>query len=209
MKKFVFSILLMLFFIPIYVNAASISTKIIGNEKIKPGENIVFTVIVDQLLTEYDCEITYDRNILNLVSVDEVNINTTQKEFNVEKGNPIKLNIKSTNKGNMIYSLTFNVKNSAKADFTEIGLKTNLAKLDDEVYTSNEVYNKLTIVDNDYLFEEADTTEESEVNKILADVKVILRDYNNLIIFISVSFNLILIFALVSSLRRKKVDYDF
>lgn len=210
MKRVVKSILFLLFLLPVLVKAEEVSnTKIIGNQKIKPGENIVFTVIVDQLLNEYDAEITYDRNVLNLVSVDEININSTEKTFNIEKGNPVKLNIKSNIKGNIIYYISFNVKNSTKAEATEIGIKTNLAKAGEEVYKTNEVFNKLTIVENDFLFEEDEPEEETEVQKILADVKVMLKDYNNLIIFVSISFNLILIFALISSLRRKKVDYDF
>ena len=84
MKKFIIFVLSIFLLLPVGVNAEKAYTKITGNEKILPGANIVYTVILDRQLTKYDAEITYDRSLLNLVSVNEVKLDTTDKKFEVD-----------------------------------------------------------------------------------------------------------------------------
>ena len=72
MKKFIIFVLSIFLLLPVGVNAEKAYTKITGNEKILPGANIVYTVILDRQLTKYDAAITYDRSLLTLVSVNEV-----------------------------------------------------------------------------------------------------------------------------------------
>ena len=128
MKKIIFIITLVLILCPVNISALSLGTKIVGNEKIKPGSNIIYTIILDHPLTEYSAEISYDRDALNLVDVKEININTTEKNFEVEKSNPIFIDIKSEDPANIVYTITFDVKNYTKMSSTEIGIKTTIVK---------------------------------------------------------------------------------
>lgn len=213
MKKFIVLIVFLLVIVPSNVYAEKASTKIIGNEKALPGSNVVYTVIVDQPLTKYNAEISYDRTLLNLVSVEEININTTTKTFDVDKQNPIKISINSDNSANIIYKLTFNVKNSAKISDTNIELKTTMAvNNEDEFVTSDELLS-LSIVEKDDLFvKDEDQSYDKSENKALAllnNVKVIIKNYGSPIMYASLALNLILLIALISNIRRKRVDYDF
>lgn len=211
MKKFILIIVLCLFVLPSKGYALSLGTNIIGNEKVKPGENIIYTVILDQALNEYSAEITYDRSVLNLVNVTEVNINTTTKEFLVEKANPIKINIKSEELANIVYKLEFNVKNYVKATDTELSIKTLTAKTIEEEFTPVVAYEKINIVEDDVLFEEdiPSNEEDNYAKTLVNDIKNILNDYANPITYVSIALNIILIIALITNIRRKRVDYDF
>lgn len=210
MKKFIF-IALVLIMIPINISALSLGTKIVGNEKIKPGSNIIYTVILDHPLTEYSAEISYDRDALNLVSIEEININTTEKKFVVEKSNPILLNINSEMPANIVYTLTFDVKNYTKMSSTELGIKTTKAKYQKEELTSTEAFINPDIVEEDILFqdEEEHKNENKYISNVLTNVKNILNNYGSPITYGSVALNVILLIALIISVIRKKVDYDF
>ena len=116
MKKFIIFVLSIFLLLPVGVNAEKAYTKITGNEKILPGANIVYTVILDRQLTKYDAEITYDRSLLNLVSVNEVKLDTVDKKFEVEKGNPIKLSVSSKSSAYIVYTIVMNAKNYLEKD---------------------------------------------------------------------------------------------
>ena len=211
MKKIIFIITLVLTLCPINISALSLGTKIVGNEKIKPGSNIIYTVILDHPLTEYSAEISYDRDALNLVDVKEININTTEKNFEVEKSNPILIDIKSEEPANIVYTLSFDVKNYTKMSSTEIGIKTTKAKYESEVLTSTETFINPDIVEKDILFEDEKQQQEEEnyISNMLTSVKKILNNYGSPITYGSIILNIILFIALTVSIIRKKVDYDF
>lgn len=211
MKKIIFIITLVLTLCPINISALSLGTKIVGNEKIKPGSNIIYTVILDHPLTEYSAEISYDRDALNLVDVKEININTTEKNFEVEKSNPILIDIKSEEPANIVYTLTFDVKNYTKMSSTEIGVKTTKAKYESEVLTSTETFINPDIVEKDILFEDEKQQQEegNYISNMLTSVKKILNNYGSPITYGSIILNIILFIALTVSIIRKKVDYDF
>ena len=210
MKKYMVFVLAIIFiFIPNYVSALSLGTNIIGNEKVRPGSNIVYTVVLDYELTDYEAEITYDRKVLNLVDVKEININTTTKDFSIEKSNPIKINSKSKEPAKIVYTLEFNVKNYLKVDNTELSIKTINAKNSDEELTGSESFIKINIVDEVVFEDDEIETEDNKLKAFLNDVKNIMNEYGKPITYVSLGFNLLLIFLLISSIRRKKVDYDF
>ena len=209
MKKLVFCILIVFLLVPIEIKALSLGTKIIGNEKVKPGTNVVYTVILDYELDDYSAEITYDRNVLNLVDVKEININTTTVDFNYEKNNPIKIDIKSKAPVKIVYMLEFNVKNFVSDESTEVSIKTLKAKSDDEELTASEDYIKANIVKESIVQEDDSNDEVNEIKSVMNDVKNILNNYGNPITYVSLGLNLILIIILFFNIRRKKVDYDF
>lgn len=209
MKKLVFCILIVFLLVPIEIKALSLGTKIIGNEKVKPGTNVVYTVILDYELDDYSAEITYDRNVLNLVDVKEININTTTVDFNYEKNNPIKIDIKSKAPVKIVYMLEFNVKNFVSEESTEVSIKTLKAKSDDEELTASEDYIKANIVKESIVQEDDSNDEVNEIKSVMNDVKNILNNYGNPITYVSLGLNLILIIILFFNIRRKKVDYDF
>ena len=107
MKKFLLILIAVLLLVPINVSADKLYTKISGNEEILPGANIVYTVILDTPLTEYEAVIEYDRDILNLVSVDEVKIDTAERTFEVVKDTPPTVKINSDEQTTIIYKITF------------------------------------------------------------------------------------------------------
>ena len=210
MKKFIIFVLAITFIlVPNSVFALSLGTNIIGNGKVRPGSNIVYTVILDYELTDYEAEITYDRAVLNLVDVKEININTTTKDFSIEKADTIKIKSKSKRAAKIVYTLEFNVKNYLKVDDTEISVKTINAKNDDEDLTASDSYIKINIVDEAIFDDEEIETDESKVKSFLNDIKSIMDDYGQPITYVSLGLNLLLIILLISSIRRKKVDYDF
>ncbi len=209
MKKLVFCLLIVFLFIPTNIKALSLGTKIIGSEKVRPGANIVYTVVLDYELDKYSAEITYDRNVLNLVDVKEININTTTVDFNFEKSNPIKINVKGKKPVKIVYMLEFNVKNYVKVEETEISIKTLEAKSDDEDLTATEDYIKLEVVKESNVVKENTSDNQSEINRIMNDIKNILNNYGNPITYVSIGLNILLIFLLIFNVRRKKVDYDF
>ena len=209
MKKIVFSILIVFLLIPININALSLGTKIIGSEKVRPGTNIVYTVILDYELDNYSAEITYDRNVLNLVDVKEININTTTVDFNFEKNNPIKIDVKSKKPVKIVYMLEFNVKNYVSEEETEINIKTLVAKSDDEELTASEGYIKVDVVKEKIVTEDESSNDSNELNSIMNNVKNILNNYGNPITYVSIGLNLVLFVLLIFIVRRKKVDYDF
>lgn len=211
MKKIIFIITLVFMFCPFNIKALSLGTKIVGNEKIKPGSNIIYTVILDHPLTEYSAEISYDRDALNLVDVKEININTTEKNFEVEKSNPILINIKSEEPANIVYTLTFDVKNYTKMSSTEIGIKTKTSKYESEILTSTETFINPDIVEKETLFQETEeeNNKENNISNILTSVKKIFNNYGSPITYGSIALNVILFIALMVSIIRKKVDYDF
>src|SRR5574344_328813 len=83
-KYNIFVLILCLFMIPCSVKADKVYTTITGNDKIQAGDNIKYTVILDTELTEYEAEITYDRQFLNLVGVDEVKSIVELKDTSIE-----------------------------------------------------------------------------------------------------------------------------
>ena len=211
MKKIIFIITLVLIFSPVNIRALSLGTKIVGNEKIKPGSNIIYTVILDHPLTEYSAEISYDWDALNLVDVKEININTTSKKFEVEKSNPILIDIKSEEAANIVYTITFDVKNYTKMSSTEIGIKTTNAKYESEALTSTEAFINPDIVEKDILFEDREQHQDQQnsISSMLTSVKNILNNYGSPITYGSIVLNIILFISLTVSIVRKKVDYDF
>src|SRR5574344_2799748 len=119
-KYNIFVLILCLFMIPCSVKADKVYTTITGNDKIQAGDNIKYTVILDTELTEYEAEITYDRQFLNLVGVDEVKIDTETKAFSVEKSDSIKVNITSDVPTIIVYTITFDVKSIVELKDTSI-----------------------------------------------------------------------------------------
>lgn len=210
MKKYVSVVLLIIFLIPFNVNAVKLGTQITGNTKLNPGSTVVYTVIVDQPLNNYKAEVIYDRNVLNLVDVNEVNINTTTKKFEVDKSNSIKVNIESDELSNIIYTIEFKVKEQITTKNTQIEVKTLLSKNKDEEFSLDENY-----IDIDFEYKESDDSEflvddgSKKYKKIVNSVVNVLNNYGNPILYGSLALNILLMILLISSIRRKKVDYDF
>ena len=207
-KYFIFAFLIFLMF-PGFVYAEKITTKIVGNEKVQPTQTIKYTVIVDRPLTEYSAEISYDREVLNLVGVEEINISTATRDFNYDKVDPIKITFKSKEESLIIYSLTFSVKKFFKYDSTDITINTKLAKDSSDVFESVETIQKINVVEEDYVYQETEEEKPNELSKTLTSISNILKEYDNPIIIVSLSLNFVLIVLLIISIRRKKVDYDF
>ena len=67
----------------------------------------------------------------------------------------------------------------------------------------------MNFIEEDSLFVEEDNTDKDYITKTLNDVKNILKDYGNFIMYISLLLNVILIIVLITNIRRKRVDYDF
>lgn len=206
MKKFILLISLFII-IPMNAYALKLSTVITGIDTVSKGDSIIYTVIVDRPLNNYKAEITYDRDVLNLVDVKEVNINTTTKNFNVEKSDTIVIDINSENLSNIIYTVEFKVKSYIDISDTKFTVKTLSSKGEFE-FTPDENEISLNIIE-----EEKDDTEivtdNKKINALLDDIKKILSNYGNPILYGSLGLNLIFLIALISNIRRKKVDYDF
>ncbi len=212
--KFKYNILILMicvFFIPYGVKADKIYTTITGNDKISSGENIKYTVILDNALTEYSSEITYDRNIFNLVSVDEVKIDTETKSFSVEKDDPIKINITSNVPTIIVYTITFDVKKDISVKNTTLDIKT---------ITSSTIVNKkkknLTSVDQTFEIEVLDKDDstiivkkDNSIKNTVGSLRKLVDDYWDIVMYVSLGLNLVLIICLICSLKRKKMDYDF
>lgn len=211
MKKFIIFVLSIFLLLPVGVNAEKAYTKITGNEKILPGANIVYTVILDRQLTKYDAEITYDRSLLNLVSVNEVKLDTVDKKFEVEKGNPIKLSVSSEPSAYIVYTIVMNAKNDIDPQRTSITIKTTTASNGDETFEPDEVDFGIDFVQEDSLFveEEKPTTTKAKANKILSDIKGIINGNEGIIMWSSLALNLLLIVICFVNIKRKRVDYDF
>lgn len=210
MKKLIIIVMFTIILMPVNTKALTIGTKIIGNEKIKAGNTVMYTVILDHPLNEYSAEISYDREVLNLVDVEEININTTEKKFAVERSNPILVNIKSDEPADIVYTLTFDVKNYTTLDSTEITLKTTKANYQKESLTFTEAFIKPSIIKQDTLFqEEGQNAKDNYLSKTMASIKEVLNEYGNPITYCSLGLNLILLISLIASIMRKKVDYDF
>lgn len=213
MKKFIIFVITMFLLLPIGVNANTekVYTKISGNEKILPGANIVYTVILDRKLTKYDAQITYDRALLNLVSVNEIKLDTVDKKFEVEKGNPIKLTVSSDSSAYVIYTIVFNAKNNIEPQRTSISIKTLSAVNGSDSFDANEVDFGIDFVQKDSLFLEDDEliTTKSKSSKLLSDIKGIIDGNENIIMFSSLALNLLLIIVCFINIKRKRVDYDF
>ena len=208
MKKYIV-LLLLVFLLPLNVKAVKLGTQITGNTKLTPGSTVVYTVIVEQQLNNYKAEITYDRNVLNLVDIKEVNINTTTKKFDVDKSDSINVKIESEEFCNVIYTIEFKVKEQITAKTTQVEVKTLLSKNKDEEFSLDENY-----IDIDFEYEEDNDEYIIEDNskkykKLLNSVANIVKNYGDPIMYGSLGLNLILIIIVISSVRRKKVDYDF
>jgi len=212
MKKFMFFIVVLALFFPLGVNADTLYTKITGNQKIRPGANIVYTVIIDHKLTSYEAILNYDRSVLNLVSIDELNIDTSLKKFVVDRGDSVKINVDSDSDTLVAYTITFNAKHLIKVENTEINIETIKAKSSNEEFQAKESYFKIDFVEEDTLFvddEEKNVNDEGIFSDLLNDVKSILKNYANPITYGSIALNIILVVVLISTVRRKRVDYDF
>ena len=217
--KFKYYVLLIvcLLFIPLNVKADELYTTITGNNNIKAGSEVKYTIILDTSLTEYEAEIEYDRDILNFVDAEEEKIDTENKAFSVEKNNPIKINITSEEPTIIVYTLIFNVKNDIELKDTKLNIKTTNAKtlvdkksielsardvtFEIKVSSNEETNIDEEIVDNDKKID--------DLKKTALKIKDFFNDYRDIIMYSSLALNLILIIVLIISLKRKKMDYDF
>ena len=92
------------------VSADRIYTKIAGNKEAKAGDTVVYTVIVDKALNEYEATIEYDRNVLNLVNIEDIKLDTPERTFNVLRDNPTTVKVKSNSAVSIIYTITQSIK---------------------------------------------------------------------------------------------------
>ena len=211
MKKFLLILIAVLLLVPINVSADKLYTKISGNEEILPGANIVYTVILDTPLTEYEAVIEYDRDILNLVSVDEVKIDTAERTFEVVKDTPATVKINSDEQTTIIYKITFMAKNNISVSNTNIGINTSKAVLGKDSLIFDEVDYKISFIEEDPLFIDEDeiNNEDNYLDKAVNSVGKLLQQYGNPITYVSLGLNVMLLILLINSGRRKRVDYDF
>lgn len=207
-KKTLF-VFFLLIFLPLNVKALNVSTEIIGNKSASHGDTIFYTIIVDQPLNVYKSEIKYDRNVLNLINVNEVNINTTKKKFEVDRSDSIVIDINSEEVSNIVYTLEFKVKNYSKLKNTKLSLKTLIAKTSEENFTSTEDYVDIDIVENnnegDYEVDDSD----NKITLMVNNIKRLLNNYRDNILYISIFINIVMFIILLINFKRKKVDYDF
>lgn len=208
MKRVIFLLLLIPLLI-VDVNADRIYTKISGNKEAKAGDTVVYTVIVDKALNEYEATIEYDRNVLNLVNIEDIKLDTPDRSFNVLRDNPTTVKVKSNSAVSIIYTVTFTLKNNINLINTDIQIKTIKALSGSDSLTSDSSDYRINIVKKDKLFEEEDSNNNGQLGSIMNDVGRIMKKYGNPIMYSSVILNILLLVLLINSIRRKKVDYDF
>ena len=211
MKKFVLIFVTLLLLIPLNVNADKLYTKVSGNEEVIPGANIVYTVVVDRLLTEYEAVIEYDRDVLNLVNIEEIKIDTATRTFEVVKDAPVSVKVKGDSQTSIIYAITFTAKNNISVVNTDISINTTIAKIGKDSLTFDSVDYRITFVEEDPLFvdEEQKNSEDDYLKKVVNSFGTLLNEYGSPITYVSLGLNILLIILLINSARRKRVDYDF
>ena len=212
MKKYLFVFIFILLIIPFNVNALKLNTKVTGDDSAFNGSKLVYTVIVDQKLTNYKAEIIYDRDVLNLVDIKEINIDSTTKKFNVDKEESVFVSSESEANSSIIYTVEFKVKDLINVDKSQVEVKTLLAKSSDQEFNLDDVTVELNIsasntVDDDKLDNNAVGT--SYIKKFLNSIKSLSNKTGDWLLYGSLILNIVLIISLISSLIRKKVDYDF
>lgn len=213
MKKYWFIIFtLLLLIVPFNVKALKLNTKVTGDDAAFNGSKLVYTVIVDQKLSNYKAEIIYDRDVLNLVDVKEINIDTTTKKFDVDKAESVFVTSESDKDSTIIYTVEFKVKDLIKADQTVIEVKSLLAKNSEQEFNLDDVSFDLNIsesnvVDNSTI--DKSSIDTSYIKSLLNSIKSFSNKTGDWLLYGSLLLNVILIISLISSLIRKKVDYDF
>lgn len=217
--KFKYYVLLIvcLLFIPLNAKAEELYTTITGNNNIKAGSEVKYTIILDTSLTEYGAEIEYDREILNFVDAEEEKIDTENKAFSVEKNNPIKINITSEEPTIIVYTLIFNVKNDIELKDTELKIKTINAKtmIDKKniELSASEISFEIKVNSNEQLNVDEEIVDNDkkidDIKKSVLKIKDFFNDYKDIIMYSSLALNFILIIVLIISIKRKKMDYDF
>ena len=208
MKKVIFLLLLIPLLI-IDVSADRIYTKIAGNKEAKAGDTVVYTVIVDKALNEYEATIEYDRNVLNLVNIEDIKLDTPERTFTVLRDNPTTVKVKSNSAVSIIYTITFTLKNNINSVNTDIQIKTIKALSGSDSLTSDSSDYRINIVKKDKLFEEENSNDNGQLDSIMSNVGKVMKKYGSPIMYGSVALNILLLILLINSIRRKKVDYDF
>ncbi len=212
MKKYWFIFILLLIIVPFNVNALKLNTKVTGDDSAFNGSKLVYTIIVDQKLTNYKSEIIYDRDVLNLVDIKEINIDTTTKKFNVDKTESVLVTSESEKNANIIYTIEFKVKDLIKVKHTEIEVKTLLAKNSEQEFNLDDVVFDLNISESNVVDDSTmdnKSIDTSYIKGILNSIKSFSNKTGGWLLYGSLILNIILIISLISSLIRKKVDYDF
>lgn len=211
MKKVVLIFVTLLLLIPFNVNADKLYTKISGNKEVVPGANIVYTVVVDRPLTEYEAIIEYDRTVLNLINIQEISIDTSERTFETVKDAPVSVKVKGNTETSIIYAITFMAKNNISLTNTDISINTTTAKIGNDLLTFDKVDYRITFVEEDPLFVEEEITEDENdyLTKVVNSVGTLLNEYGSPITYVSVGLNILLFILLINSIRRKRVDYDF
>ena len=212
MKKVMYVLILFVMIFTVdNVNADKLYTKISGNKEVRPGENIVCTVIADRNLTEYESILEYDREVLNLVSIDEVKLDTSNRTFNVIRDDVTSIKISGSVATPVIYAINFTAKNNINVLNTDISIKTVKAKVGSESLTFDTVDYRIKFVEEDSLFieDKEETNSDNILSKFATDIGKIFNEYGNPIMWGSIGLNILLIILLINSIRRKKVDYDF
>lgn len=212
MKKYWFIFILLLIIVPFNVNALKLNTKVTGDDSAFNGSKLVYTIIVDQKLTNYKSEIIYDRDVLNLVDIKEINIDTTTKKFNVDKTESVLVTSESEKNANIIYTIEFKVKDLIKVKQTEIEVKTLLAKNSEQEFNLDDVVFDLNISESNVVDDSTmdnKSIDTSYIKGILNSIKSFSNKTGGWLLYGSLILNIILIISLISSLIRKKVDYDF
>ena len=212
MKKYLLIFIFALIIIPFNVSALKLNTKVTGNDSAFNGSKIVYTIIVDQKLTNYKAEVIYDRDVLNLVDIKEINIDTTTKKFNIEKEESVFVTSEAESNSSVIYTVEFKVKDLINIDKTEIEVKTLLAKSSNQEFNIDDVTVDLSIsasntVDDDKLENSAVGT--SYIKRVLNSIKSFSTKTGDWLLYGSLILNVILIISLIANAIRKKVDYDF
>lgn len=212
MKKYCFILIFVLLVIPFNVKALKLNTKVAGNDTAFNGSKIIYTVIVDQKLTNYKAEIVYDRDVLNLVDVKEVNIDTTTKKFDVDKADSVFITTESEKDSTIIYTVEFKVKDLIKVNQTSIEVKTLLAKNSEQEFNLDDILFDLNISESNEVDDstiDKSSIDTSYLKGLLNRIKSFSNKTGDWLLYGSIILNIILIISLISSLIRKKVDYDF
>ncbi len=212
MKKYLWIFIFTLIILPFNVSALKLNTKVTGSDSTFNGSKIVYTIIVDQKLTNYKAEIIYDRDVLNLVDIKEINIDTTTKKFNIDKEESVFVTSESESNSSIIYTVEFKVKDLINIDKTEIEVKTLLAKSSEQEFNIDDVTVDLSIsasnaVDDDKL--ESSAVGTSYIKRVLNSIKSLSNKTGDWLLYGSLILNIILIISLIANAIRKKVDYDF
>ena len=212
MKKYWFIFLLILIVVPLNVKALKLNTKVTGDDSAFNGSKLVYTIIADQKLTNYKAEIIYDRDVLNLVDIKEINIDTTTKKFDVDKTESVFVTAEAQKDSSVIYTVEFKVKDLIKVEQTQIEVKTLLAKSSEQEFILDDVLfdlkiSKSNVVDDSTL--DNSSLDTSYIKGVLNKIKNLSTKTGDWLLYGSLILNIILIISLISSLVRKKVDYDF